>query len=476
MIVIPSTACPTSIEAFARCYLSADLICDIPPFHREMYQIAEDGHKRIVICAPRSFAKSTVFSKIYPLYQILEGDASRILIVSATGTLAEHWLREIKRELEENPFILEHYGDVSTKKWTQDNIFCQRADGSVCEVLAKGAGYQIRGFRPDIVIVDDIETDEGVRSEDQRDKLRDWFNKALINTLEKDSQLVMIGTMLHPLSLLNDVMNREGWVTRKYQAISPDNKSLWPQKWPMEALLARKAEIGTLAFNSEFQNEPLISENPIFVKEWFRKYEAASEAFRLISNPGLYTVCAVDPAISKKESADYTAICTISATFGAETKYYVRPGGVTRGHWTLNQTVHEGIEIYDKFQAKDLIVETVAYQEALADEYRRFCEERRRFVTLTEIKPDKDKERRAHAVAPLLERGQVYFDYSDPMTLKLIEELMVFPTGDRDDLVDVFVFCLTKLKEWASRLQDDATGPQIVLPDGWGPNRHTGMG
>ena len=463
-ITIPSSACGTAIEAFAGCYCSGDLKFPIPKFHRTLYRLADEGHKRIVIVAPRSFAKSTVFSKIYPLYQILEGNISRIIIISATGTLAEHWLREIKRELEENPYILRDYGNVSTSKWRQDEIVCQRQNGTQCQILAKGAGYQIRGFRPDIVIVDDIETDEGVRSEDQRDKLKDWFNKALINTLEKDSQLIMIGTLLHPLSLLADVMARERWIHRKYQAILPNGESLWPEKWPINALNERKKEIGTLAFNSEFQNEPVISENPIFVKSWMKAYEAGSAIFKKELVAGVHTVVYIDPAIAKKETADYTAIVTVSATFGAEPKYYVRPGGIIRGHWTLNRTIIEAISIYDKFQASKLGIETTAYQEALADELRSWCENNRRFIPIDEIKPDKDKERRAHVVAPMLERGQVYFDQSDPMTQKLIEELIVFPTGDRDDLVDAFVYCLTALKDWSGR---PVTKISSVLNESW---------
>lgn len=253
------------IEEFAGYYLQDDLKCRVPEFHREMYDLANAEHKRIVIAAPRSFAKSTVFSKIYPCFRILKKPVRRILIISSTGTLAEHWLREIKYELTENKYVVADFGDSSTDKWTQDHIVCKNHHGGPpIEVLAKGAGYQIRGFRPDIVIVDDLETDEGVRSEDQRAKLLDWFDKALINTLEKDSQLIMIGTVLHPLSLLSAVMNREGWTVRKYQAITPDGKSLWPEKWPIAALEARKREIGSLAFNSEFMNDPIISENPIF--------------------------------------------------------------------------------------------------------------------------------------------------------------------------------------------------------------------
>lgn len=452
-----------SIEQFAGMYCMADLRCPVPPFHREMYGLAMAGHNRIVICAPRSFAKSTVFSKIYPLYQILQGGASKILIISATGTLAEHWLSEIRRELEENPFILDPergYGDVRTDKWTQSHLIAQRQDGTKCEVYAKGAGYQIRGFRPDIIIVDDIEDDEGVRSDDQRDKLLDWFNKALLNTLEKDSQLIMIGTLLHPLALLNDVMEREDWISKKYQAITRD-ESLWPEKWPLDALEKRRREIGTVAFNSEFQNDPIVSENPVFVREWFGKQTDDDK-----KQPVSRTVIACDPAIARNETSDFTALVSISdihksGAVGVRPRYIVRSdGGVIRGHWPLNRTVTELIGAYDRLGASAIVIETTAYQQALADEVRRYCDENHRNINIIEVKPDKDKERRAHAVAPMLERGEVFFDYEDPMHCKLMDELFLFPTGTHDDMVDAFVYALAEHKRHGEDLTTNA-GPDV---------------
>ena len=439
------------IEKFAAVFMAHDLRERVPRFHHEMYELACGDLKRIVICAPRSFAKSTVFSKIYPLFEILHGTAKRIFIVSATGSLAEHWLAQIRTELESNPRILAHFGDVRTDKWTQSHIIAKRQDGHRCELVAKGAGYQIRGYRPDVVVIDDIETDEGVRSSDQREKLLSWFNTALINTLEKESRLIMIGTLIHPLALLADVMEREGWTTRKYQAITPDGKSLWPEKWPIAALREREREIGTRAFNSEYQNDPIISENPIIVKEWFKPYDPDAAVFTKNEKGGLYTVLACDPAISKKEDSDYTAIVALSIDYEREPKIYVRRGGVVRGHWPINKQVSEIVRLYDKFQAKKVIVEVVAYQEALADELSRWCDENHRHIQLKPIRPDRDKERRAHAVAPMVERGQVYFDFDDDMHKKLMTELMIFPTGDHDDMVDAFVYVLAELKLWTNR-------------------------
>lgn len=462
------------IELFAAKYCSHYLKCKVPPFHREMYEIANRGDKRIVICAPRSFAKSTVFSVIVPLYQICVGDIGGIILISATGSLAETWLRKIKHELENNNALMEDFGiKESDNKWTQDHIICARPDGTKVEVKAKGWGYQLRGFRPDLIVVDDIEADEQVRSSDQREKQKDWFNKALINTLEPDSQLIMVGTMLHPLSLLNDVMHRKLYTTKKYQAVLPDNTSLWPEKWSREALQEREDEIGKLAFMSEFQNEPVITENPIFIRDWFRYYDSDSITFSDEVSKGLHTVVIIDPAISKKESADYSAIVTISATFDAEPTFYVRKGGLVRGHWPINKQVTELIRIYDKFSASKIIIETTAYQEALADEVKRWCDDNHRHIVIKQIKPDKDKERRAHSIVPSIERGRVNFDKEDTMQCILMDEMSVFPTGTHDDCVDAFVHGMQDLRDWAGRSKYVQEGANIVLP---GPrSKYTGV-
>lgn len=461
------------IEWFAGYYLQDDLIYKVPRFHREMYDLAYKGHKRIVIAAPRSFAKSTVFSKIYPLYLIYEGvfpkSMGKIVIVSNTAELAEEWLAAIKEELEDNKFLTTDYGEIQKIVWRNDSIVIrQPRTGKKVSIKALGEQKQIRGRRPDVVVCDDLEDDESVESEDQRAKRQRWFDKALINTLEKENQLVVVGTILHPLSLLSTLLEREMYERRFYMAYTTWDKeeSIWPEKWPVEALRDREKEVGTIGFNQEFMNTPVITENPIFAREWLLEYDSDGAMFEKEVTSGLYTVVAIDPAISRKETADYTAIVTLSANFDKpEPKIYVRVGGVMRGHWPINKQVAELERIYRKFDASAVVVETVAYQQALADEFRAYCEANRRFPKIIEAKPDRDKERRAHAVASMVERGRVFFDYSDTLTQRLMNEMFMFPTGDRDDLVDAFVYALTEIKEWAKRRAFNMPkGPYVVLP------------
>jgi predicted phage terminase large subunit-like protein len=455
----------TRSSDFSRYYLQDDMTLPMAPCHLELHEAIDSGLQRIVAVIPRSMAKSTIFTKHGTIKDICVGSIHKITIVSDTANLAYHWLGEIRKELEHNTFIINDFGNMKTDKWTEKHIVCRRKDGTTVEVRAVGAGAQARGFRPHKIVVDDLENDENVRSEDQRAKLKDWFDKALINTLEPDGQMVMLGTMLHPQALLEDVTHRPGWKTFKYQAIQPDGTPLWPEKWPLDKLAERKAEIGHLAFQSEFMNEPIISENPIFIRDHFKPYETDSAMFQDELQKGLRTAVSIDPAISKNESADYTAIVTISSNFDAKTKHFVRKDGVIRGHWTINKQVIELVRLYDKFQASVVLIETVAYQEALAQELRRWCEENRRHINILEIKPDKDKERRAHAIVPTVERGQVYVDLDDKGTNAFIDEAVLFPTGDRDDMVDAFDQCMAEQIQW-STLRHQTT-IKSAIGDSW---------
>jgi len=304
-----------------------------------------------------------------------------------------------------------------------------------------------------------LENDEEVRSSDQREKTLEWMDKALLNTLERDSGFGMIGTVLHPLALLRTMLDRPDYITEIYRALTPDGRSIWPEKWPVEALDARRREIGDIAFNSEYMNEPIISENPVFLKEWFNYYDPESVAFKEDLRKGLYIVTSIDPAISKKDEADYTAIVTKGATFDPIPKVYTLE--VKRGHWSLRDTVREAFLTAEKWNQRETLVETVAYQEALGQELRAEEENRRRNIGVVEIRPDKDKERRAHAVSPMYQNGQQYIDGNDRMQQRMIDEMIMFPTGDHDDMVDAAVMGDQRIKDWGGRSQK-SSGPIIV--------------
>ena len=210
---------------------------------------------------------------------------------------------KLRKELEVNERLRLDYGDQTGKIWRNDYIRL----GNGAEVRAKGAmvggsGAQIRGYRTDLVIVDDVETDESVFSEDQRNKFDEWFWRALVGTLNPESQLIVVGTLLHPLSFLSIlVKGKEGWDTGIYRAMR-DGRSVWEDRWSTDSLNMRKGEIGSAAFEQEYMNNPIPDEWRIFKMDCVRYWDELPQGL------GYFTT--VDPARTVKDGADYTAIVT----------------------------------------------------------------------------------------------------------------------------------------------------------------------
>jgi hypothetical protein len=98
--------CATDIAFFAREFLPHLLTSSVPKFHLEMYQLLS-REQRLVMAAPRGFAKSTLSTVIYPIWLAACGSRKKdICVVSASEGLAIEMMRRVKRELEGNKKLL----------------------------------------------------------------------------------------------------------------------------------------------------------------------------------------------------------------------------------------------------------------------------------------------------------------------------------------------------------------------------------
>jgi predicted phage terminase large subunit-like protein len=158
-----------------------------------------------------------------------------IIIVSETATLASKRVTDIRTELMTNERIRAWFGDLTGPVWSQDDLVC--ANG--VRVTAKGRGAQIRGEkhganRPSLIVLDDIESSEGVQSPDQRSKVRDWYESDVRRAGRPDgtTNFRIIGTFLHPDALLPSLVSNPAYESKLYKAVlswstRPDLWSEW---------------------------------------------------------------------------------------------------------------------------------------------------------------------------------------------------------------------------------------------------------
>lgn len=425
------------------------IIDEIPKFQSEIFETLENLKKikRVALASPRGFAKSATCSIFFPIWAAVFRHFKEILVVSNSEALAINFLRNIKTNLEENERITALWGPQESDKWTETHIILKNG----CSIRAVGWGAQIRGFRPDLIILDDIESDETVASEDIRGKMKDWILKAAINSLTYDGCMLFIGTLISRLSLLYEWINNtpEGWKSIFNQAykdgIEEPGYEVWPSLWPHERLKARKAEIGTAAFCSEFLNNPIPADGVRFNPHTFKFFTDSD-----IQGKQLGTYIAIDPAFSESKTADFGVI--MSCFHDGLDNIYVDSYYRRRG--TAGDIIRAFIDIYraHKNKIRAVGVETVGPQKAFYEQLQNECWQNGLYPPFKKLTGMMNtargvmrnkKDRVTFSLQPRFEAGKIWFRKEQT---ELTNELTLFPEGRHDDLCDSLSY-ITSLVE-----------------------------
>jgi predicted phage terminase large subunit-like protein len=290
-----------------------------------------------------------------------------------------------------------------------------------------------------------VESDEHIENVEQRQKYLNNYIKGIIPAVDNDTGVIkMYGTILHDDSLLHTlILNHDGKIYRAWEG--EERKLLWPSNWTVEKLEQKREEMrisekGDAGFYQEYFNEPISEEDQIFRKEMFR-YFNSFQLEELRKKPHrIYTL--VDPAISKKTTADFTAVITVLVDF--MNKVFVLE--ITRGRFDPIETIRIIFAHYERWQPMFVGIETTSYQKAL----KYFIEEEKKRYASTvqsmqviEIKPTIDKITKIKKLQPKYAIANVYHNSDDHNTPILEQELLRFPKGAHDDCAD----CLSNVIE-----------------------------
>ncbi len=412
----------------------------------------------LAIAAPRGEAKSTLVSQIYIVWLVMTERTHYALIVMDAYGQAATMLETIKAELEVNRRLVMDFPHACGMGglWREGVIVTR--GGAKIEVF--GTGKRVRGLRhgshrPDLVVCDDLENDENVRSRTQRDKLEAWFKKSVLKLGPPDDSMsvVVIGTVLHHDSLLARLLRDPMWESMRFSAIIrwPDNMRLWeawevllrtegekaadryyrssraamdagsevswPGVRPIERLMKIRARDGADAFDSELQNSPL-SANALFgtLHYWHE------------INPEWLYFGAVDPSMGKSgKKGDPSAI--LVGGFDRQTgRLHVVEADIQRR--VPDKIIEDVIRLQQRFGCRGWYVETIQFQEMFKDELIKQSVLRGVPVPAKGVKPTTDKGLRITSLQPYIANGQILFR-SDQTAL--LEQLRHYGESDCHD-------------------------------------------
>lgn len=207
----------------------------------------------------RELAKSSR-TMMEVLYLTLTGKKKNVLLVSNTYDNACRLLLPYKSILEANNRIINDYGkQESIGKWEAGEFVTQKG----IAFRALGAGQSPRGtrndsFRPDVILIDDIDTDEETRNKDRIIQKIKWIEEALIPTRSISSPLLLIvcGNIIAKFCCISEMGKKaDKWdivnIRDKY------GKSTWPEKNTEKDI---ERVLNLISYNSaqkEYFNNPI---------------------------------------------------------------------------------------------------------------------------------------------------------------------------------------------------------------------------
>lgn len=466
--------CRTDLALFCKTFFPKIFNSEFCSFHDEVFQTLQDYVMNrkdekyyYVRGAPRGHGKSQILTFGFPLWCICYNYGKNILIVSDTNEQAMQFVCAIRDELEENEVLRDTFGDLAGGRvWTNTKI----QTSNKMQIVGKGAQQKLRGikyrqYRPDIIIVDDLENDESVETEAQRQKLLNWFQKALIPCGSTTEKIIYIGTILNYESLLNKILTLPEysmWDRKKYQAVIKFSESpLWDE-WETilknedipcpaqqaktfflqhreemlagtEVLWADKQEdyyydlmlmriMNPDAFDSEYQNDPVSESQRDFKEEWFQYWEILPEI------RDIYIAC--DPSLAKRDKADKSAIITLGR--GKDNFLYVIEADVQRRK--PDKIIDDLISKCITYQGmlRKVGIEAVQFQFFFAQECGRRALAQNIALPIEPMQNMSDKALRIKGLIPFVKNGYIKFNREQK---RLLDELRRFPKGS-DDAMD----------------------------------------
>ena len=300
-----------------------------PAFHLRILKEAM-ASLWLAVQAPRGSAKSVIINFLKGSHSIVFNKKRFIIIIQNTYAKSAASLANLKLEFRDNKKLAGDFKVKMVKDAEGDTVF-KKADGSLTRVLCKGAdqlgsirGERFGAYRPDLIIIDDLEDDEMVRNPERRIELEKEFNEVLNYAGENgETQILVIGTILHDDSLMAKLVSKDNYKRFKklfYKArydIDGNKVSIWEQKWTVDDLNYMEQE-DPVGFAKEMQGDPSSGSLETIRREDFRYWKIENNEAVLFNEDtsvkarwslkDCKAAIGVDLAWESDKAADYSAI------------------------------------------------------------------------------------------------------------------------------------------------------------------------
>lgn len=406
-----------------------------PHFHKDIIELLNSTALNVVLMAFRGAAKSTLVEE-YVLLSILLNDANFVLIVGSNWESACQRLAAIRQEIETNETIMELFGDQKSTPWSVDEIVLSNGK----KIKAIGAGQSMRGVkhnedRPDLAVIDDLEDEQNVHTEEARRKIDRWLSGTLRPALHPTKgRIRFIGTPLHPKALVQRKFEDKDWISKKFPLLITDletgeDVSAWPSRFPLSHILKLREEYVTNGNLIEFTQEYMCHAEDISGKPF--KPEMIRPSIPRAGHKAIYIIC--DPARTVKSTSARTGYVAYSWQ-GNKLEVHDALGAFHRP----DEIIKTLMDWDERFNPIKIGVELNGLEEFIEQPLRAAQVAAGRSIPYQGLHAPNDKTRFILGLQPFYAAGDV--THVKPLP-DLEQELLQFPTG-RNDVINSLAYAI----------------------------------
>lgn len=425
----------------------------IGPHHKKLARIFEDviagKKKRVIINIAPRMGKSEFSSYLLPAYFLGKFPHKKIIMATHTGKLSEDYGRRIRNLLDS-----EEYTEVFPETQVADD---QKAAGKWStsaggQYYAAGVGGALAGRGADLFVIDDAHSEQDVKTNSRLafDTAWSWFQTGPLQRLMPGGAIIVLMTRWSMLDLTGRLITYQSqnpdsdpWEVVELPAIinegdTDNEKSLWPEMWPLEELRAKKAGMDPRFWNAQYMQQPTADSAAIISRKSWRLWEEEDPPkveFVLIS---------WDTAFETSTTADFSACTTWGVWYNEQEND--SPQLILLDAFKDRMAFPElkavALKHYKKWDPDTIIVEKKAAGAPLIQELRAMG------IPVQEFSPSRgnDKIVRVNAVADLFSSGKVWAP-DTRWAREVIEEVAAFPSGENDDYVDTVSQALLRYRQ-----------------------------
>lgn len=471
--------CAVDHELYYRTFFPRAFRQATPPFLKEVDELLWSGSRFVGLRLFRGSSKTTRL-RAFTSKRIAYGISHTILFVSASQAHSIKSVEWIRNAVEHNRTWADLFGLRPGNKWTGEEIeIFHSVDEYPIRVLALGITGQIRGiniedYRPDLIVVDDIYSDDALKSDTQvRDSIELVFG-SLKNSLAppSDDPNAMLAIAQTPF-VSNDVIaiacDDPQFRTLTFGCFDEGGQSRWEERLPTADLQADKEAYvrrqQTSIWMREMECRIITRETSAFNSDWLEYWDRVPQ--------GIATYIGVDPASSDARDADYQAIAVVGFYAG---RTYLCDYFLSRG----KNPYEFGVEFFRLVRVWKCIaayVESIAYQRVLAWFLKQMMREHNQYLVIHEVQ---DRRRKADRIIQAYSGRAANGDFLvHESHTEFIEQFAMYPANPgpsfkgKDDLLDAGAMPITGVMqptvlegEWTREPDWDRPekGPNMLLP------------